>query len=470
MPLLTGCEPRVGYPKAVKGVQDLSGWDFDRSGIVQLDGQWEFYWKRLLSPEDFRAGEQPERTGYITLPQVWDDYEAAGEILPVQGYATYRLLVKVNKLPGAKALRINKVLSAYRLWINGQLVASSGTVGTGPDREIPRLSLALPRFASDQETLEIVLQVSNHTYRNGGIMSSIHFGPAKQISDIQDRQSAIIIAIASALLTMVGFNFIFYMMRQSDPSSLYLGLFSLCWLLNNLFSSPSGWLVTHLFPDIPWPVLFQIGISAYYLAMPIFIMFLHSLYPRECSRYVLRIYQWVGLVFVLSVYFLPLRITIEAVLVYDLFALVLLVYSLYLLLMAIRRKREVALAILAGYVVLMLSGANDMLHDSRIISTAYLLPSGLIVFFAFQSVALSIRLSRTYASLEKLSVELKGKNIELERMDKMKDEFLANTSHELRTPLHGMIGIAESLLGTAGEKVNAATRNSLALIWTPGMR
>ena len=33
----------------------------------------------------------------------------------------------------------------------------------------------------------------------------------------------------------------------------------------------------------------------------------------------------------------------------------------------------------------------------------------------------------------------------LKQIDKLKDQFLANTSHELRTPLHGIIGIAETL-------------------------
>ena len=33
----------------------------------------------------------------------------------------------------------------------------------------------------------------------------------------------------------------------------------------------------------------------------------------------------------------------------------------------------------------------------------------------------------------------------LRQLDKLKDEFLANTSHELRTPLYGMVGLAESL-------------------------
>ena len=38
-------------------------------------------------------------------------------------------------------------------------------------------------------------------------------------------------------------------------------------------------------------------------------------------------------------------------------------------------------------------------------------------------------------------------NLSLQELDKLKDEFLANTSHELRTPLNGIIGLSESLLG-----------------------
>lgn len=50
---LTSCSYSKEVPKAENGILDLTDWDLEMDGAVKLDGEWDFYWKQLLTPEDF---------------------------------------------------------------------------------------------------------------------------------------------------------------------------------------------------------------------------------------------------------------------------------------------------------------------------------------------------------------------------------------------------------------------------------
>ncbi|MBU2513887.1 response regulator [bacterium] len=73
-------------------------------------------------------------------------------------------------------------------------------------------------------------------------------------------------------------------------------------------------------------------------------------------------------------------------------------------------------------------------------------------------------------SLENQIEVIEQKNLELQEINRLKDDFLASTSHELRTPLHGIIGVAEVMLSVDVISRSDEEKRHLSMIISNGRR
>ena len=83
-----------------------------KDGAVKLKGDWEFYWQQQLSPDDFLNSDPPRITGFMRVPEYWNNYETNGVKLPGEGYATYRLTVLLDGQKQQLALGLMEISTA----------------------------------------------------------------------------------------------------------------------------------------------------------------------------------------------------------------------------------------------------------------------------------------------------------------------------------------------------------------------
>lgn len=185
---LASCGPEQSKPppKAVRGILDLSRYDFQEQGPARLDGQWEFAWDILLPPD---SGEG--YSDYFEVPGNWPGSTANGQQISPEGFATYKLTVHLPYSNRDLSCYLPIIGHASRIWINGIEHYSSGTVGTTPRTMEPEIAVDIFSFSAAAKTLEIVMQVSNFVHRNGGLDNSILLGEEQQITRLRLKNVAV---------------------------------------------------------------------------------------------------------------------------------------------------------------------------------------------------------------------------------------------------------------------------------------
>ncbi len=89
---LCGCRSSERPGFAAEGVMDLRKAQINDDFITKLNGEWEFYWEKLLLPNDFLS-KRADRDLFGKVPAYWTSYKTGQVRMEPMGYATYRLTV-----------------------------------------------------------------------------------------------------------------------------------------------------------------------------------------------------------------------------------------------------------------------------------------------------------------------------------------------------------------------------------------
>jgi two-component system cell cycle sensor histidine kinase/response regulator CckA len=400
-------------PRAIRGELDLTHWSLQEQGHVRLDGEWAFYWGRLIDPKAFSGVNPPAVSGYISVPGTWNGFEVDGKALSGQGVATYRLVVRLGKVDQQLALKVLDAATSLTVFVNGSPVMAAGTPGLHANETVPGYRPGVVRLEVSGNRLDIVLHVSNFDHWQGGLWETIVLGTASELPAERHWYLYSDLFLFAGILIIGLYHLVLFLLRTQDRSPLYFAFFCLFMALRTVMTGER--FILSALPDLSWAILNKSVYIGLYMAIPSFALYTWSLFPQEASKRLIYFFALIGIGFSAFTAATPMRIYSYTMPVFQLLIFLIMLYGIYVVVLASIRRREGALIFLTGFIVLFSAGVNDILYSRQLINTAYVVSFGLLVFMFSQAFLLAKRFSKAFAVVEKQGLQINRANISLRR-------------------------------------------------------
>jgi len=458
-------------PAVENGVLDLraTGWNFEKDGPIALN-RWKFFGNQLLHGKDFDTSDPPQSEIYYSSPGYWTGLNTPEGPMKSFGYATLELTLLLPSPSKDLALSFGNIFFAYEVDIGDQPVGGVGTVGTSPEQAKARIDHIVIPVPDGLTSVRLTLRISNYVdWRGGSLRDPVSIGFQPYFSELDSFKFGLAGFIGGILFIFGFYHLGLFAMRPSDRSTLWFGLF--CFVI--LFRAMTIWypFIWDLVSQDYFWLVYKIVAFCAFNAVSLLILFSASIFPQDIPRRLLLIEA--GIPFLLSLScFLPGNAWSSPLPMYTVLVMTLVVFLhvTYLSIIGLVRRRNESILFAIGWFGSMPLFALSTFHLFGLVRAAETMQYGILCFVAVQAFVLSRRFSRSFNRVEALSGELSRNNERLQRLDELKNQFLANTSHELRTPLNGIIGLTESLRAGSNGPVSQSVDRSLAMIAASGRR
>ena len=451
-------------PYAVDGQLDLRQWTKWNDQTIELDGDWEFYANRwLIDGENNEQSEQSEelKPELIPVPGGWNTYLEKEKTSPY-GYGSYRLKILVDPDQDITyRLRITSIRSASALYANGQLLSKLGNPATSSEEYIAHNEPVTVSLRPNQDgVIDLVIQVANYKDpRSGGIVRSMKLGSEAQVDKEIHLSVTMQQLVSFVFLIHAIYALVIYLVGERDKRLLYLSMLALTSIFTTLISSEDK-LLNYWFP-INYDFSFRLTQLSICLFSFMLLKCIEDRIPAKWRKW------YIVCIGYCSVYgFIVLFAPVTWGIFFQPYFLVLgiIVAALVIIVMFQIKFNDVYHSLLM--ILSLLALVNNTIWYG-----IFLFNGVKILYYPFDLIISTMCLSSVwFRNYFKISLEARKLNIKLQKANKLKDQFLANTSHELRNPLHGILNISQIVLERENEKLNATSIKELEMVLSVGRR
>lgn len=401
---LFSCSSKHQTPSVKRGTINLQNWDFKENGHIQLNGEWAFYWNTLFVTDTLQENQTKADT-FVQFPAFWNTYRIDNKEIGANGFATYRIKLKINSNNQLFGIRIKNQATAYNLFLNGELIAQNGIVAENADSYRPEYKPVLVPVQFSQNENELILQIANFKHRRGGGNHPVIVGLYDDVSDHRDMFFALDIIIIGIMLVMFIFFIGMFLFRKYDKASLIFALFCIIVLIR--VSVTGERFLMYILPTVSWYVYITVEYLTFFFGPPVLLLFISKILTDIAHSFIIKSFFAISIVFALitlstnSTFYTKLVPVYQAVIVMNVF------YTLYIIIKAILRKKMGAYIILSGGIIMILAVINDMLYANSVIYSSYLTPVGFFFFIISYAYVLALNIYVVEKQKSKLETSLK---------------------------------------------------------------
>jgi hypothetical protein len=396
-----GTEAFSTQTEASRGVLDLSGHSFQKVPKLLLDGEWRFFWNKLLLPKD-----SVSRGDYFRVPGYWSSYSVGGEKLPDRGFATFQLTLLLPPSQPPLLLTIPEQSTAWKLWIDDSLFVEKGSVTSSPQYASSGSGSSTIRIPPGTHHL-ITMQISNFTSARPGFAGSLLLGTEKAVNRYWGIRQGIDLFLIGCLTVLAIYHLFLFFNWRKEKAQLILSVLCFMWAVRFFVMGMSGRFILLIWPDTTVKLLWVLELIPLYTIAPLLLVFADNLFPGILNRKVIAGWWIISLIcsgYAVMPFLGNANLLIEA-------ANLLSIPAFYFItLNAVRRKLAGSVIITTGFTLFLLFAVNDILYDLHIINTEHLIDFGILSLGLSFSFHLSRHYAQTLVKIENLTIELEQRN------------------------------------------------------------